>query len=381
MKRNIIITIVLVLGIILLMFISEVITIGEKLGSIMHLWWIEYVFYSVIFLSLLWFVIRPIIKLHQTPEFPSLNYEGMNSVDELKKFGARLVNNCGYIKNERLRIDHQVQLRNDIQQWHDERNLRVVVDREVQLRLHGDAKLGVRGIDPLVRQWAQTVFMVTAASPSSKIDTLSCLVLDFTMLKELIMATGFRPTSSQLMRLYWRIIVTAVFSWCVSEALHGVGDIHPFSFISSAADGTDVELGEATIDGADMTAEGSDVVLDAGDIDPEVESGFSLGAILRNFKIPGFIADSAIDGALNALMTLRIGYVARDYLVEGAAAMHDSIARRNIKRQAVVDSMKSLPKVVINGSKGVGTGFLKFFAAFFNSPAWKKYCNTKVGQL
>ncbi|MBR5069074.1 MAG: hypothetical protein IKX25_06700 [Bacteroidales bacterium] len=372
MKRNIIITLVIILGIIVLMFIGDVITIGEKLARVTHLWWMEYAFYGVILLAFLLLVIRPIVKLHRTPELPSLNHEGVNNVVELKKFGARLAENCNYIADEKLRVDHQLQLRNDVQQWHDEQNLRVVVDREVQLRLHGDAALGVRGIDPLVRQWAQTVFMVTAVSPSSKIDTLSCLVLDYTMVKELILAAGYRPTYPQLMRLYWRILITAVLSWCVSEALHGVGDIHPFSLFSGGVDGADVNVGEVA-DGTDVAVDGSDVVVDAGDIDPEAESGFSLGAILRNFKIPGIIAGPAIDGAVNALMTLRIGYVARTYLMEGAAAMHDSTARRNVKRQAVVDSMKNLPEVVINGSKGVGTGLTKFFVTFFGSPVWEKY--------
>ncbi|MBR5717034.1 MAG: hypothetical protein IKX59_10640 [Bacteroidales bacterium] len=372
MKRNIIITLVIILGIIVLMFIGDVITIGEKLARVTHLWWVEYAFYGVILLAFLWLVIRPIVKLHRTPELPSLNHEGVNNVVELKKFGARLAENCNYIADEKLRVDHQLQLRNDVQQWHDEQNLSLVVDREVQLRLHGDAALGVRGIDPLVRQWAQTVFMVTAVSPSSKIDTLSCLVLDYTMVKELILATGYRPTYPQLMRLYWRILITAVLSWCVSEALHGVGDIHPFSLFSGGVDGADVNVGEVA-DGTDVAVDGSDVVVDAGDIDPEAESGFSLGAILRNFKIPGIIAGPAIDGAVNALMTLRIGYVARTYLMEGAVAMHDSTARRNVKRQAVVDSMKNLPEVVINGSKGVGTGLTKFFVTFFGSPVWEKY--------
>ena len=379
MKRNIIITLAIILGIIVLMFIGDVITIGEKLTRVTHLWWMEYAFYALILMAFCWLVIRPIVKLHRTPELPSLNHEGVNNVVELKKFGARLAENCNYISDEKMRVDHQLQLRNNVQQWHDEQNLRVVIDREVQLRLHGDAALGVRGIDPLVRQWAQTVFMVTAVSPSSKVDTLSCLVLDYTMVKELILATGYRPTYPQLMRLYWRILITAVLSWCVSEALHGVGDIKPFSLFAGGVDGADVNVGEVadgtevTVDGADVAVDGSDVVVDAGDIDPEAESGFSLGAILRNFKIPGIIAGPAIDGAVNALMTLRIGYVARTYLMEGAAAMHDSTARRNVKRQAVVDSMKNLPEVVIQGSKGVGTGLTKFFVTFFGSPVWEKY--------
>ncbi len=377
MKRNIIITLAIILGIIVLMFIGDVITIGEKLSRASHIWWLEYAFYGVILLAFIWLVIRPIVKLHNTPELPSLNHEGVNNVVELKKFGARLAENCNYISDEKLRVDHQLQLRNDVQQWHDETNLRVVIDKEVQLRLQGDAALGVRGIDPLVRQWAQTVFMVTAVSPSSKVDTLSCLVLDYTMVKELILATGYRPSYSQLMRLYWRILVTAVLSWCVSEALHGVGDIHPFSIFAGGVDGADVNVGEVA-DGTDVAVDGSDVVVDAGDIDPEAESGFSLGAILRNFKIPGIIAGPAIDGAVNALMTLRIGYVARTYLVEGAAAMYDSTARRNVKRQAVVDSMKNLPQVVINGSKGVGTGLTKFFVTFFGSPVWEKYRETNA---
>jgi hypothetical protein len=372
MKRNIIITLAIILSIIVLMFIGDVITIGEKLARASHIWWLEYAFYGVILLAFIWLVIRPILKLHNTPELPSLSHEGANNVAELKKFGARLAENCNYISDEKMRVDHQLQLRNDVQQWHDEANLRVVIDKEVQLRLHGDSELGVRGIDPLVRQWAQTVFMVTAVSPSSKVDTLSCLVLDYTMVKELILATGYRPSYSQLMRLYWRILVTAVLSWCVSEALRGVGDIHPFSIFAGGVDGADVNVGEVA-DGTDVAVDGSDVVVDAGDIDPEAESGFSLGAILRNFKIPGIIAGPAIDGAVNALMTLRIGYVARTYLVEGAAAMHDSTARRNVKRQAVVDSMKNLPQVVINGSKGVGTGLTKFFVTFFGSPVWEKY--------
>lgn len=372
MKRNIIITLAIILSIIVLMFIGDVITIGEKLARASHIWWLEYAFYGVILLAFIWLVIRPILKLHNTPELPSLLHEGANNVAELKKFGARLAENCNYISDEKMRVDHQLQLRNDVQQWHDEANLRVVIDKEVQLRLHGDSELGVRGIDPLVRQWAQTVFMVTAVSPSSKVDTLSCLVLDYTMVKELILATGYRPSYSQLMRLYWRILVTAVLSWCVSEALRGVGDIHPFSIFAGGVDGADVNVGEVA-DGTDVAVDGSDVVVDAGDIDPEAESGFSLGAILRNFKIPGIIAGPAIDGAVNALMTLRIGYVARTYLVEGAAAMHDSTARRNVKRQAVVDSMKNLPQVVINGSKGVGTGLTKFFVTFFGSPVWEKY--------
>ena len=207
MKRNIIITLAIILGIIVLMFIGDVITIGEKLSRVTHLWWMEYAFYALILLAFCWLVIRPIVKLHRTPELPSLNHEGVNNVVELKKFGARLAENCNYISDEKMRVDHQLQLRNDVQQWHDEQNLRVVIDREVQLRLHGASALGVRGIDPLVRQWAQTVFMVTAVSPSSKVDTLSCLVLDYTMVKELILATGYRPTYPQLMRLYWRILI------------------------------------------------------------------------------------------------------------------------------------------------------------------------------
>ena len=142
MKRNIILTLIIILGIIVLMFIGDVITIGEKLTRVTHLWWMEYAFYALILLAFCWLVIRPIVKLHRTPELPSLNHEGVNNVVELKKFGARLAENCNYISDEKMRVDHQLQLRNDVQQWHDEQNLRVVIDREVQLRLHGDAALG-----------------------------------------------------------------------------------------------------------------------------------------------------------------------------------------------------------------------------------------------
>ena len=72
-------------------------------------------------------------------------------------------------------------------------------------------------------------------------------------------------------------------------------------------------------------------------------------SILSNVKIPGVVIGSICVGIVNSLMTLRIGYVTRNYLIDGMNSLNGIKAKRKAKRVAVKEALKSLPKVVVVG--------------------------------
>ena len=72
MKRNIVLIIGISLAVLTMMLMGNVITIAEKLGEVCHTVYVEYAFYALILILAVIFIIRPIIKVHNAPEFPVL---------------------------------------------------------------------------------------------------------------------------------------------------------------------------------------------------------------------------------------------------------------------------------------------------------------------
>lgn len=382
MKRNLLTVIGIFLSVITLMLLSDIVTLGEKLAEVTHWQWSEYIFYLLLLFAFFWFIIRPIIQLHNAPTLPALTSDGLKNSDELRKFGLQLAKHCDYIPegsgNGMSRIMHRQDLVNALNTTHDEEGLKRIVNQEIALRLEGDAelgdeaRLGVPGINNEIKQWASTVFMVTAVSPNSKIDTVSVMVLNYQMIRSLVAATGFRPGNKQLFSLYWNILATALFSYVVSESLSDVGDIKPFEGMigeDAANNVADSTTDGATDSMADGAAEGATDTVAS-------DAGFSWSNILGRFKIPGFIAGPVMDGVFNALLTLRIGYVTRAYLLGGVATYRGASARQArimMKRAAIVESFKAIPPIVTKGCANIGQGVGNTISALFTSNEWRKY--------
>ena len=269
MKRNLLTIAGIFVAIVVLMLLSDIITIGETIGHLHP--FCEYGFYAILLVAFGYFIVWPVIKLHRTPV--------VGTVIDPVKFD---------------------------------------------------------GMNTRIKEWAKTVFMVTAISPDSKIDAFSALVLDFTMMKDIILSAGLRPTNPQMWKLYTKILMTSLLAYCVSDALENVGSVHPLEGLADSLD-------------ADIDSEA------ASEVEVETDN-FSLSSILRKLKIPGFIVGSAMDGATNALLTLRIGFVTKAYLVEGLQAMEQPEVRQRAKLQAIKQAVKALPGVVAAGSAKAGKG-------------------------
>ena len=332
MKRNLAIIAAIFLGVIVVIVMGNIIIVGEKIGEVTHLPVLEYVFYAIMLVAFFIAFIMPLIRIHRAPELPALQPGESYDERQLAEMGNLLAKNCGYIPGkEGKRKEHQHQLKLDLLHARgDVKQMREVVQREMDNRLEGNAKLGVVGINQLIKDWGKTVFMVTAVSQSSKLDTIGMLFMNYKMIESIIAALGFRPTHSQLFKLYVNILATSVLTFAISESLTNVGDVAPFSVGSlDAADSADI------IDGAS-------------------DGGLTWTNALKNFKIPGIVVGSATDGAINLLLTLRIGYITREYIKKGASQIKGIKAKRAVRLEAMKEAFKTAPAIVAAGTADIG---------------------------
>lgn len=341
MKKNIIGISIAIIVVLVLIVLSNIIIVTEKIGQLTHTGiYGEMAVYTILFLLIFIFLIRPMWKVYKAPQIPSMQVDETMDADTLRRIGKNLASGFDYIQNKASRISRQRTFLYELNHSHDVESLKDCISKEVQTRLQGDPELGVKGIDYHIKEWSKTVFVVTALSQNSKVDAISTLVLNFTMIKNMVLSTGFRPNNLQMWCLYIRILITSLFSYAVSEALTGAGSINPLGFLD------DIDVSDA----GDVIDADIDVDIDAN------SDSFSFTNILSRIKIPGSIVGPVLDGISNALLTLRVGYVTRSFLLEGQNLFFNRQRRKETRREALTNSVKALPSVLIEGSKGMRQG-------------------------
>lgn len=358
MKRNLLIITLLFLGSFVILLLGNIIIIGEKIASLSHVAWAEYAFYALILIVFYAVVIRPVIRVHRAPQIPALSIDGEWDTAQLIAFGHKLADNCNYIPKDKtcpeLRKLHQQKLREDLERYAtDKEELVQILSDELKLRIEGGElreasgpraedmhSVRIIGINRRIIEWAKSVFMITAISQNGRLDTVSVLYMNYKMIEDVIIASGFRPTRQQLFRQYVNILVTSLMTFVASEVFKDMGSVAPFESLADPSS-------DAAVDGADV---------DPDDIGDTVSGGTGFLSILSGVKIPGVVIGSICDGIVNSLMTLRIGYVTRNYLVDGMNSLNGIKAKRKAKRAAVKEALKSLPKVVVVGTSFVGKG-------------------------
>lgn len=367
MKRNLLIITFLFLGSFVILLLGNIIIIGEKIASLSHVAWAEYAFYALILIVFYAVVIRPVIRVHRAPQIPALSIDGEWDTAQLIAFGHKLADNCNYIPKDKtcpgLRKLHQQKIREDLERYAtDKEELVQILSDELKLRIEGGElreasgpraedmhSVRIIGINRRIIEWAKSVFMITAISQNGRLDTVSVLYMNYKMIEDVIIASGFRPTRQQLFRQYVNILVTSLMTFVASEVFKDMGSVAPFESLAdqSSDAASDIDLSDAAVDGADV---------DPDDIGDTVSGGTGFLSILSGMKIPGVVIGSICDGIVNSLMTLRIGYVTRNYLMDGMNSLNGIKAKRKAKRAAVKEALKSLPKVVVVGTSFVGKG-------------------------
>ena len=153
---------------------------------------------------------------------------------------------------------------------------------------------------------AKIVLISTAICQNPRIDTISVFTINLKMIKELVERCGFRPSMKNLSKLTIKVFGTAL----IAEGLNNIKltDVIPANMISQV-------------------------------------------------PIVGKALDSVAQGAINALLTLRIGCVTRRYLFTDGTA----VTKEAIQSQAFKESMLLIPQVIA----GTVTFFPKKIVSFF----------------
>jgi uncharacterized membrane protein YcjF (UPF0283 family) len=256
--------------------------------------YVEYAFYVVVVLIVFFGIINPIRIIVNSPSFSS---EVVDNQSRKQRKTYRLVAK-NIVKNNDLSEEHKKLLLNYKNYDELQLNLQIVFEKAIRPQLN----------DIMIRK-AKTVLISTAICQNARVDMITVFTVDINMVKELVVRCGFRPNMVNLSKLLTKIFTTAL----IAEGLQSISmdDILPQSATNA----------------------------------------------LKELPFVKPIISSITQGLANALLTLRIGCVARRYLFKDGAC----ITKEHIRRQAFKDAMLLYPQVVAGTLTFVPKKIVNFF--------------------
>ena len=268
-----------VLFILLLIIVGNILTIGDTLAELHPA--ASYVFYGTTVLLLFFLLVRPLLAVFSLPEIQASVFLDENQREPGAKVATKVAKQL--ISQGQLEEEEAAVLRKLIKDQQDPSDTlrRIFDDRLDQM-------------DDIVHRYAKQVFVSTALSQNGRLDALLVLAINFRMLKELMSHYGYRPTYPQLVKTYTKVLSAALI-----------------------ADGIeDTQLAE---------------------VFPMLTRGF-LGAI------PGLgtLSSSLLQGTGNAFLTLRVGYITKNYY----ALSNQGLSRRELRVKANRTAVKKLSLIV-----------------------------------
>ena len=346
MKKVLILTITLFITIFVVVILGNVITIGEKFTTVFGVPYFEYAFYLLLaglFAYLVYYaILEPMRRIHNAPEFPVLAVEDKEdgvSDDAYRKklvsFGEKICDNCYYLKPVQ-RNQHQTELKSELARLstiQDVEQIKAFLDKEIKQRY--------KAVDGQILKYGSKVFIITAISSSSMIDTLATMGLNYRMISDIVRASGFRPNKLQLIKMYYYVICSAFFSY----------------FFQGVSDSVDVMV--------DNLSDASDI--DVTDVEiPDVDAScVDYSQYVKNLNIPGVPLGPLADGLANAVMTIAIGYIAKYYLQKGSKELKGAKGRR-VKLKSKMKALGQVPRLLVEVPEQIGSSGLSWVVKGFD---------------
>ena len=258
--------------------------------------------------------------MHRTPVLAVEDKEEGVTDDAYRKklisFGEKICDNCFYLSPAK-RGEHQTELKNELARLsttQDIEQIKVFLDKEIKQRY--------KAVDGQILKYGSKVFIITAISSSSMIDTLATMGLNYRMISDIVRASGFRPNKLQLIKMYYYVICSAFFSY----------------FFQGVSDSVDVMV--------DNLSDASDI--DVTDVEiPDVDAScVDYSQYVKSLNIPGVPLGPLADGLANAVMTIAIGYIAKYYLQKGSKELKGAKGRR-VKLKAKMKALGQVPRLLV----------------------------------
>jgi len=256
--------------------------------------YVEYAFYVLVVVLVFFGIINPIRIIISSPSF---NSEITDNKDRKQRKTYRLVAK-NIVKNNELKEENKVLLLKYKDYDELQLNLQIVFEKEIRNQLN---KIIIRN--------AKTVFISTALCQNARVDMITVFAVDINMVKQLVVKCGFRPNMVNLSKLLVKIFTTAL----IAEGLQSITmeDILP-----SSASNT-----------------------------------------LKEIPLVKPILSSLTQGMANALLSLRIGCVARRYLFKDA----NCITKEDVRKAAFKDALALYPQVIAGTLTFVPKKIIQFF--------------------
>jgi hypothetical protein len=262
-----------------MMVISNVMEVGERLSRFGQ--YAEYSFYILCAAVFYFLILNPLRVILFSPSF---SVQTVFDKDDARshKIYHRVAYNM--IKGNDLSAQEIKDLKAAMNN-HDELKKQLTEIFEVKIK---------KSLNKIIIRNAKTVMVSTAISQNGRLDLLTVMAVNIKMVKELVTKCGFRPSFSNLGKLTVNVFLTAL----IAEGLED---------------------------------------LDLNEIFPNSTTNF-----LSEIPFVKPIASSIMQGISNALLTIRIGVVARRYLFSDGK----QITKQEIRKDALKESIKMLPGVV-----------------------------------
>ncbi|MBR6071857.1 MAG: DUF697 domain-containing protein [Acholeplasmatales bacterium] len=276
-----------------LLIVDAILDIGSRLRNINE--YLEYGFYALMVLFIIFGIIRPIVIIVKSPSL-SIATSTDTPHDEAVKIYKKVAKVI--VKNNDLPEDQKLMLTN----YHnpDELlfNISYVFGKSIKKQLNG-----------IIITNAKTVMISTAICQNGKFDMMTVFAVNLRMIKQLVTTCGFRPSMKNLSKLTLNVFGTAL----IADGLENltINDVMPRSALNA--------IGEVPL----------------------------LGKVLESF----------IDGAANALLTVRIGCVCRRYLYSDGAI----VTKEDIRRSAYKETLLLIPQVTWATASFFPKKIVKFF--------------------
>ncbi len=276
-----------------LILLSSLMDIGEKLRRISL--YLEIGFYVLVALIVYLAIIHPIIVIVKSPS--------LSIVTTMDKMDHRAV--AVYKK-----VAKEIVKNNDLPQEQVVLLTKYKENQELLLNLSFVFEKSIKKqLNRIIVHNAKTVMISTAICQSARFDLMTVFAINLRMIKQLVLKCGFRPSMKNLSKLTVNVFGTAL----IAEGLENLSleDILPKNAISAISD----------------------------------------------VPMLGKILESVTQGAANALLTIRIGCVARRYLFSDGAV----ITKEDIRKEAYKETLKILPMVVADTISFFPKKIVKFF--------------------
>ncbi|MBO4900527.1 MAG: DUF697 domain-containing protein [Lachnospiraceae bacterium] len=243
---------------------------------------LEIIFYVLIAVVVLGGIVYPMVGVFFAPIF---SLEKLHNADGTarRKWCKRLAENL--LENVELTPEEQEQVKGFLK-LEDETDDKLIefFDRKIAPRL-----------DREIYDTAKKIFIVTAVSQNSVYDMLGMLSANFSLIKRITEICGFRPSNAQVMRLYIRVLAMTLVAGNLEEM--NIEELIPLA--------TEGALGKAI----------------------------------------GIVAASATQGAVNALTTLRMAAITKNYLLNADVSQ----TRKELRRKSYAEAFAILKNILKQG--------------------------------